>query len=456
MTNVLLLLLVIASRAAIAADNCYPPFRDPVDKTIRYLSQDCKAIEADEPGNCQRAVGERCQKSYNEVRRIRADVCSGLAGDADFIKSRQYSEGVDSQKSGQDANVSLGSDTASISDGMASTLNNEAGKLTALIKENDAVIKAEYCTRAAIYHKLANRTKILSDHLVSTRGVLEALAKKKKSDSAQATTVASISEQRSQSLTSVNPVITGDTFDSDGNRVKKWIVPALAAGGAAAILYAVLKKKDKGAPTPPVDLSPGDDSEPGPGGAPATPPGPQPPPFSGDPGKFFDASGVRVDPAFSDAAKRQIANAVNYFPDCQRKFLAGATIRSNPRLVWQSSAMAGKCLPGKNVSMNPPTIELNETCQTGMGTHSALVVHELMHVLANRRGLYARYRAAFNANPGCGVSRYSHVFYGGRNINEDFAEAARFVVFPASGQVYGGPCVNNRIQAVREIINSCK
>lgn len=447
-----LITLLLCALAAEAAEPCYSKFSVPVDKAIQGISQSCKALEKDIPSDCQRSSGMRCQKSYNEARRVRAEVCSALAGDADFIKASQHSEGVASQKDSQDANSALHSDTATISEGMAKNIQGEWEKIGAVIKENEIMIRAEQCTRNASQSVYAGRMQAVNNHLAVIRAHLDTLAKKKKSDAAQANTVSAISDQHTQNLTSVNPALSEDSEEGEN----KWLVPALAAGGAAAALYAILKLKDKGAPAPPADLDDVYDPEPGPGGQPPSQRGEPPPPFQGNPGEFLDTYGVRVDPSFSDSTKRQIANAVNYFPECWRKSLAGSVIRSNPGLKWKNGQRAGDCLPGQNTGMKPPTVQLNETCRTGMGTYTALVVHELMHVLANRRGLYARYNKAFRANPGCGVSRYSHVFYGGKNLNEDFAEAGRFVFYPASGQMYGGACVNNRIQAAREILNSCK
>jgi hypothetical protein len=128
-------------------------------------------------------------------------------------------------------------------------------------------------------------------------------------------------------------------------------------------------------------------------------------------------------------------------------------IRNNSNLKWQSASLAGKCLPGKNVNMSPPTIELNSTCYGSVDT--ALVVHELMHVLANRRGYYGQYRNAFDKVPGCPVSSYSN-HYGGRNINEDFAEAGRLAIYPGSGSKLGGACVDEKIKAASDIVKSCK
>jgi hypothetical protein len=436
-----------------AAEGCYAKFRVPMDKLVGVISQSCRAFEKDEPSNCQRAGGERCQKAYDEVKRLRNEVCSDLAGDAEFIKSRQHAEGVKTQKDAQDASSALGGDTAGVSEALSAKLRGESAKINALIKENDSMIKAEYCAKNASLPTLASRMNAVNDTLAATRDLLDGLGKQKKLMAAQASSISTVSDQRSQSMSSLTSSLEDD---ADEGGTPEWVVPALAAGGAAAALYAILKSKDKGAPNPDVDLEPEQASKPAPGGTSPTKPTDKPPVFQGDPGKVFDAHGVRVDPAFSDSAKKQIASAVNFFPECQRKYLAGTVVRSNPRLTWRSTAMAGKCLPGRNSSSSPPTIELNETCRTGMGTHSALVVHELMHVLANRRGYYSRYRKAFNANARCGVSRYSHQLYGGENLNEDFAEAGRIAVFPASGQAYGGACVSNRLKAAREIINSCR
>jgi hypothetical protein len=286
--------------------------------------------------------------------------------------------------------------------------------------------------------------KTVGENLSGAQAHLDSFAKNKESDAATANTVAQTSVQRAKDLESLTPMVNGEGGSNGGISPA---VPVAAGLGAAALALAAL---GSGTANPPLDLAPAlPDADRYHGSSSGATQAPQ---FQGNADNFLEENGLLVDSSFTDANRKQIAQAVNLFPECQRKHFKGVVIRNKPGMRFTRGALAGNCLPGQNVPASVYTIALNTQCDGY--ARSDLVVHELFHVLANKRGLYDQYAPAWNRQGYCPVSIYSR--YQKNTLREDFAEAGRLAIYPGSGRRLGGDCVAAKIRAAHDIVMSCK
>lgn len=423
-----------------AAPSCYWKFRQIADKVITNLATECKSIASMEPSNCQRIIGDRCQLSYDETKRVRENVCRSFESNSNYVNSREFSEGARSQKGAQDANAMLNNEQLVITESMASQLSGESGRIRQIIQQNETAMKNEVCAKSTMAGDYSRRLNNINSNLKVKYDLLERVAKEKRLDAQEAKKVAAQSTQYSQKMRSLSPGIgdEGGSNDKDPN----WAVLGVAGAGTAVAAAWAASQAATYYPPRVEGIAPSSSG-----------PYPNMDRYEGPTKDLFEKYGIYVDPSFTDTQKRQIAKAVTLVPECQRPFLKGLRVRNNYRLRWQSGIKAGQCLPGRQLSET--LIDLNPTCYKD-GISTALAVHEMFHLVANKTGMLPKYSPTWSRLKSCPVSDYSHRFYRGQNISEDFVEAARLSVYPNSGGKMQGSCTDEKVAAARKIIHSCK
>lgn len=409
------------------AMDCNPVFRAEADRAVTALQSVCHSVSGLEPSVCQRALTDRCAQSLSGARRSRESVCQNLRTEAQYVEDQQHGASVDSQRGAQESNTALNYDAFTVSESIAALLAQEAKAMETLMQGNRALLASEACAKSTAQGLYAQANQRINTPLQLMKTTLERFRAKKKSEAESASQVAEASKNRATELDSLRtPVANSASSGSSG------VAPVAAfAGVAGAGLLAASLLGGKG---PSIE-----------GIAPAKG-GSNMDSFKGNADEHLDKYGLKVDSSFRDQEKRQIAQAVQYIPECHRKHLKGLRIQNNPRLTWQSARYRGQCLPGKNSAAG--VIQLNPTCYNG-SISTALVVHEMIHVVANATGMYARYAPTFHAHPRCPVSDYAKSNF---SIGEDFTEAARLAVYPGSGGQLSNACSEPKVSAARGIM----
>lgn len=388
-----------------------------------------------EPSICQRALFDRCTKSFTEAKRIRLNICQNLKNEGQYIESRQYGNTEASQRATQEANSGLNQEAYVINESMATLMKIERGKIAVFVKDNQSVLSHNACRKSGAlpaYRSVADR---LNSDLGSMQVLLDKFHERKKSEAKVAIKNSVDSARHAQNLTSLTPMVEPAKKSNNA-------VPALAMGGIAGAGL-LMAAKDKGYEAPIGGISP----------APATgrgSPGINMDVFKGDSDKFLDENGIWIDPSFKDQEKAQIAQALNYIPACHRPKLKGMKIQNNPNLRWKKAEYRGRCLPGINSGYK--IVQLNPTCYQG-GISTALVVHEMIHVVASPNGMYQQYAETYHRFPGCPVTEYAQMNF---NLHEDFTEAARLAVYPGSGGQLNNQCSASKVSAAKRIFASCR
>lgn len=431
-----LLALFATGHPALAAGEggpaCNPTFLSGADRVVSSVAATCKSMNTMEPSVCQRALFERCTVSFTEVKRVRLSVCQNLKAEGDSIASQGFGNTNLSQAATQDSSTALSREAGASSSSISTLLRVEKEKLGALVRENQRVLALEACVKSTTFASYQGFSAKMNGDISAMQALLDSFSQRKKLDAQAAQQNAAVTTKNSAELNSMASGVSSGSSGGDSN-----LLPAaLVAGGVGLGAMALMggggghDLTSEGFPIPSTGGSPGTLDK-----------------FEGDAGKFIDENGVLVDPSFTDGEKSQIAQAIKIIPACHRPSLKGLRIQNDPKLAWQDRRYAGQCLPGKNINAGA-TILLNPTCYAG-AINPGLVVHELIHRVARYGGMYEKYAETFHRAGRCPVSVYAKMNY---SLREDFTEAARLAIFPASGNQNGASCVPPKVQKARQIM----
>jgi hypothetical protein len=422
-----------------AAPVCNARFVSGSDQVEASLNGTCSAVRRLEPSICQRALVDRCGRSLQEVKRIRENVCRNLRSEGKFIESRQHGETDTSQRAAQEANSGLNREASVVSESMATLVELERKKIDGLIGENQRLLGADACRKSSVFGSYRASADQLNTGLQAKKVLLEGFGRRKQHEAQVAEKKSVESANHAEGLTSLTPMVQGDAVSGSSKSSK--LIPMAAIGGIAGA--GLLMAAANGNYGPPIEgISPG----------PAVSGGTAPnmDAYKGDSDRFLEENGILVDKSFKDSEKAQIAQALNYVPACHRAKLRGLKVENNPGLRWRKAEYRGRCLPG--INSGPKRIQLNPTCYR-QGISTALVVHEMIHVIANQSGMYGRYAATYHRYPGCPVTQYAQMNF---NLHEDFTEAARLAIYPGSGGQLSNQCSLHKVSAAREIMGACR
>jgi hypothetical protein len=380
----------------------------------------------------------RCSESLALVREIRGSVCQNFQREASGLRNKTSRPSTTTtQVASQQDNQELNQENEGASDSMVGLFGVEEERLRDQQKKNREAISQKLCAGHSEYAGYQKKVEKLNGDLEAYGYVLEKMKEVKDSDSEEARTVAMKSasiEEKSGSLR------------AEG---ESGISPALLGVGAAAGVgtLALLGAKGGGE----MDLANArEDEDREAHSVVSAPPTPEDlREYEGDADKLLNEYGIRA-LNFTDSQKKQIAWAVSAVPECHRPLLNGLTIAHDPNLKWRSKKFRGKCLPGRKESAK--LIKINTNCYNGVDT--SLILHEMIHVIAGRRGMYAKYAETYHKMNRCPVSLYNAEM--NNTLGENFTDAARFVLMPNSGGRHSADCVKTMVEKAREVILACK
>ena len=112
-----------------------------------------------------------------------------------------------------------------------------------------------------------------------------------------------------------------------------------------------------------------------------------------------------------------------------RKIMSGLSVYFKKTL---GNSSHGGCLPAHQLI--PGEIHMGRTCKSGykIPNVEGIFVHELGHFVANKHGMYPKYRSSVKKR--CKISTYMYQNSAGkkhRSINEEFAEVfASYLIYP--------------------------
>lgn len=512
LTGKIVPLRVVKFETKMVPNNCNKIFRAGMEDQLRKVWANCQEIGKMDPSDCQRDLFRYCVETSNKFQDLETGACGHMVGDADYLDKKSYSVNVNSQKTAQTENASVNADATRLALSLAERLKTNTGDLKRMQQEGKNLLFGASCRNSSSSKQYSRGASQLMGEVAKTQKFVNDFRTLKVMEAVQTRKNEMQSEKFAKEMKSSNPIIgmnsagtistmgkpavTSNTSSSNGtnletnvntgtmitsttnpststntntsvqsNRKKNktnW-GPILAIGiPAAAILayvaYSSMSERpggESGSSTGGGLTDPPDNDSSNTGSA---APAEDPPKGEGnsetekDQSKLVSPTGgtleqakIKVDPSFRDEEKRKIGNGVQLFPVCHLDKFKNLQFRNNPNLKWNGS---NACLIGKQQA--DKLIELNPSCKS-RGVQTAVVVHELFHVLGNR-GMYAQYQKIYDNYGNCPVSSYSQR---AKSMREDFAEAGRLALVPLSGEKISSTCADAKIQAVHKMIHSC-
>lgn len=419
-------------------ENCDGNYRAILDTAVRKIWQQCESVGKSEPSSCQRDLSQQCAAAANKLRALQPSTCKVMISEASEVQAQAENQAT--QASSQESNSRLNSRAKKASETIAAKLEGDTKAIQQISRESKKMLGGITCLNSSASATYLKAESVVAESLNTAESQLTALSNEKKQE-AKGYSQASDASKENQS--GLKTTATGDTKSSapvalpEKSSSRKNNLLPLAAVGLPAIALLGLSASGSGGNIS--GLAEGVDSSGIGGNAPMAPVG-----------KFQVVEGLSIDPSFTDREKATIVEGYRRMPDCYKPWIKNIAFVNKNLGKPGGAARNYQCVAGRWTASNGrQIIYLSPSCY---GTRVADVIHEYMHSIGFRNGhrMHGEFKP-IRERHGCYVSEYAKT-----SLIEDFAETSLQAVFPSPPRKSTGPCIGEKVDATRQLLQTCK